>query len=175
MVTLPVFDPVDVGEKAISKVQDWVGARVRKLQTSLEIRNSLLLNWSAPTTRSAVPTLVSVNVFAELVDPTSCFPKKNSLWLSKTAGASPVPLSATISGEDEKLPVMVIEPVLISLYLGLKTTSKVQVFAGAMIIPLHRSLDVAKKADADKVSITRLVWPVLVIVTVCAGLVVPAS
>jgi uncharacterized Fe-S cluster-containing radical SAM superfamily enzyme len=60
--------------------------------------------------RSAVPVLVTVNVFAALEEPRSTLPKPHEVGETLKARVVPVPLRDALSGEVEALLGSVTEP-----------------------------------------------------------------
>ena len=76
--------------------------------------------------RALVPTLLSVTVWAELVDPTIWLPKVKLVGDRVAPGATPVPLKLTDCGLPEALSVALSVPVRAPVAVGVKVTLMVQ-------------------------------------------------
>ncbi len=136
METAPLLAAAEVGEKVTPNVHVPVGATVAPLQRLLVSANSPLLP-NVPRIKFPLPMFVSVNVFVALVVPTAWFPKFPLLGLMLTAGAVPVPLRATLFGDEGALLGIETVPVLAPVEVGEKVTPKVHVAAGASVALLH--------------------------------------
>ena len=89
--------------------------------------------------------------------------------------STPVPLKDNTSGDEVALLEIETEPLLAPTESGEKATLKVQVAAGTIICPLHKS---GFKVNSPRVvsgSITRSAVPVLVTVTVWVLLMAPIA
>ena len=84
-----------------------------------------------------------------------------------------VPLTETLSGEVGELEGMETEPDFAPRVDGENDTSNVQLLVGETACPLQLSLSIKKSAPTVSVPKTRMPFPVLVMVSVEAELVVP--
>jgi hypothetical protein len=85
--------------------------------------------------RAPVPVLVRVTLCAELVVPTSCWPKLRLVGENVTAGAgaTPVPLSPTVCGEPGALSATETLALRLPARVGLKRTEIVQLAPAASV------------------------------------------
>lgn len=173
MEALPVFDPLDVGEKETLNVHVSLDAIVAEVHVSaLSAKSPVMV--SAPMKRSMPPLLVTVMVCCALVESTAWLPKLMEGTLRPTAGASTlVPLNETLSGVVGASEGMETEPVFAPRDVGLKVTSNVQLWAGATVCPLHVSALIANSLPTVSVPRFKTPPPVLLMVNVKGELVVP--
>lgn len=128
---------------------------------------------------SALPLLVRVTVWAGLVVPTFWLPKLRLLGLKVTAGAGvvPVPLRVTDCGLFGALSLIVTLALRAPLAPGVKVTLIVQLLPAVNVLGLIGHVLVCAKSPALVpatliVVIVRSAVPLLVSVTICAGLLV---
>ncbi len=120
-----------------------------------------------------LPTLVITKSDGSLVVPTGCgakSPEAGSTWITGAPVACPVPESAIVCGLPLALLVMVRLPVRGPAVSGVNVTSIVHVAPGATDTP---HADENEKSPLTLIDVmVRLPGPLLVMVTVCGGLVV---
>jgi hypothetical protein len=120
----------------------------------------------------ALPLLVMVTDFAELVVPTPCVPNDSEEGENVSADPKPVPARLTLCGEPTASSVIESVPVRLPIAVGLKVTETVQLAFTASVAPQvvvrAKSLGVTAVVDMFSVAVPRLVT-----VTFCAAVVVP--
>jgi hypothetical protein len=84
---------------------------------------------------AAVPVLESVTVVAELLLPTTTFPKLMLEGLALSAPCVPVPLRAIVSVPFVAVDVIVIVPDAVPVAVGVKATEKLAVAPAAIVCP----------------------------------------
>src|SRR5450755_564007 len=84
---------------------------------------------------TAVPLFLSVTALAALVTPTNTLPNASDVGEKVTAGASPVPVRATVWGLPVALSVTETVPDLAPAAAGVNVTLMVQVAAAARLDP----------------------------------------
>ena len=142
--TAAVLVPVVVGAKVTSTVQVAVGASAVAEQVSVVRVNWLGLSPVNVTAaggrvRSAVPVLVTVNVWVPDVVPTCWLPNALEVGSTENPGVVPVPDKVMVSGLDNALEVNTSPAVLAPVVVGAKVTSTVQVVVGVTVWPLQVS------------------------------------
>ena len=174
--------PLSVNEMAPVRVPDVVGVKVTEIvQLALAARLDPQLFVSAKflkrlmplIEREAVPVLVKVTACAALVVATVWLANVRLVDDKLTTGAvaaTAVPLSETFCGLDAPLSVNEMAPVSVPEAVGVNVTEIVQLALAARLDP--QLFVSAKLAEGLMPLIEREALPVLVKVTLCAGLVV---
>ena len=137
--TLALRDPVALGLKLTEIEQLAPGARVEGESGQVFVCakspafapvTPIELIVSAP-----VPVFVRVTFWPELVVPTCCWPKPRLVGEKPTAGAgaTPVPLSATVCGEPGASSVIATPALRLPLTVGLKVTEIEQLAPGRSV------------------------------------------
>jgi hypothetical protein len=135
---------------------------------------------SAIPVRFAVPVLLSVSVFAALVEPSTTVPKARGppVTAATARGGTPVPVSATGEPVTAAAAVIVTDPVDEVCVVGEKTMLMVQVLVAASVavqVPPAATAGRENGAVTTIVTPVRLAPPVLLSVRVFAALVVPVA
>jgi hypothetical protein len=133
IVTLPVTAPAAVGANSTVNVADWFALRISPAVTPLVVK-PVPETFTAEIATLAFPVLVTDRL-SELLLPVFTLPKFRFvvLRLSKWVDATPVPLSAIVSGELGELLVITTEPLTAPPDVGAKLTLNV-VFPPALIV-----------------------------------------
>jgi hypothetical protein len=121
----------------------------------------------------AVPVFVRVTVCAAEVIPTVSDPNAKLPVENETAGAVPVPESATVCGLPEASSAIDKVPLLAPVVVGVKVTVKVQLAEGAKVA--LQVVVLAKSPLAAVEEMLRVAVPTFVKVTVWPPLVVPTT
>ena len=121
---LPPRDHVVVGLNVTVIVQDAFTATAAAVQLLVCEKSPLAV--IELTVKLAVPVFVTVTVCGELLFPTNTPAKLTPTVDSVTAGATPVPLKATLCGLPAALSLMLTVDVRLPVLLGVKTTLMVQ-------------------------------------------------
>jgi hypothetical protein len=161
MVTTPVLVPAAVGLKVTLSVQLALAARLAP-QVSVWEKSPLAL--MLVMLRVALPVLLRVTVRAPLLVPTGCAGKVKETGETLATGAVPVPVRLTdwvVAGLS--LSVMVNEPLLEPLAVGVKVTLRVQLALAARLAP--QVLVWEKSPLALMLVMLRVALPVLLRVT----------
>src|SRR5438067_1446456 len=140
MLTLAVRAPVAEGLKVTVMVQLALTASVLGLSGQVFVwAKSPALVPVSPTlvmVRGAVPLLVSVTGWPALVVPVGWLPNERLVGERVTAGAVPVPLSATVCGLPPALSLMETLALRLPVAPGVKVTLMVQVALTASVLGL---------------------------------------
>lgn len=120
--TLPATAPPAVGANSTVNVEDWFGLRISPAVTPLEV-NPAPVTFTAEIATLAFPVFVT-DKLSELLLPVFRLPKFRLvvLKLSTRVDATPVPLSAIVSGELGELLVITTEPLTAPAAVGAKFT-----------------------------------------------------
>jgi hypothetical protein len=178
-VTVPDFEPAEVGVNVIWNVQVEPDGIVAPVQLSDDFTNSAALVpliVTLDTVRSDVPLLVSVTVTGDEDEPTITVPWLTLVGEMVPAGVPPpVPDSATVG-----LPALVVTVTVAERAPsapGVNDTLKVQLDPAATLVPEQLSSDFVKSAEFVPLIATLVTdsaaVPVFDTVTVCAALVAP--
>jgi hypothetical protein len=122
---------------------------------------------------SSVPVFVRVTARAPLVVVTNWLPNDKELADRVTAGATPVPVKATVCGLPLALSFTVSVPVLVPVAVGVKVTSIAQLAPAATLAP--HVLVCANSPLIPILPIVSAVLPVLLRLIACAALLVPTN
>src|SRR6266851_836410 len=175
MVSVPPAGPVLVGANCTPIWQLPPGEMaVPPVHPSAETVNGPLTLVPA-TVRSLVPELVTVTLCGLLIGPIGTVPNARLPGLTAIAGATPVPDSATVSGLDAALLVMVRVPERVPVAVGEKVTAMAQAWPGSTGCAVQPVASAVKSPDAVASRTVRLVVPVLATAIVSGWLVVPTA
>ncbi len=132
MLNVPARVPVPVGVKVTLTVQLLLTARLVP-QLLLCVKSPLAVMLA--TLAAAVPVFDTVTGCDALLLPSTCAAKVRVLADTAMTGAVPVPVSETVCGLFEALPVIVSAPVRAPLAVGAKVTLTVQLELAATLVP----------------------------------------
>jgi hypothetical protein len=171
--TVPVLVPIAVGVNTTLMVQVPPGATLDPQNVEDTLKSPVV---EIETPVSVVLRLfLSVNTFAGLVVPT-VWDAYFALAGVNVAGGMPLPDSGTICGLFEALSVIVMFPVLVPSWVGVKVAEILQLAPTATVLPQGFVLGFSAKSPLIVMLLMFSVkFPVLVSVTVFAALVTPTT
>ena len=178
-VRLPVAAPTAVGVKVSDTVQVPAAATavvVEQVVPEVAIAKGPVTPIAVKDTLT-LPVLVTVMVCAGLVVPTGSDGKVGAAD-KLTAAPAPVPLKLRVCGLPVALSVSDRIPVAVPTAVGVNVSATAQVPAAATEVAVAQVVPEVAMAKGPVTPIAvkvRLALPVLVTVTVCAGLVVPTG
>jgi hypothetical protein len=171
--TVPVLVPIAVGVNTTLMVQVPPGATLDP-QNVEETLKSPVVEIETPVS-VVLRLFLSVNTFATLVVPT-VWDAYFALAGVNVAGAMPLPDSGTICGLFEASSVIVMFPVLVPSWVGVKVAEILQFAPTATVLPQGFVLGFSAKSPLIVMLLMCSVkFPVLVSVTVFAALVTPTT
>src|SRR5215471_5003916 len=168
IVSVPLAGPVPAGANCTPIWQESPGATAPPPeQPSAETANGPLA--VAPVTcRPLVPELVTVTFCGLLTVPIGTEPNARLPGVTPMTGATPVPVSATVSGLDAALLEMVRAPDRFPVAVGENVTLMTQAWPAGTGCAVHAEASAAKSPLAATAPTARLVVPELVTV-ICSG------
>src|SRR5215469_2877743 len=169
IVRVPLADPVLAGANCTPIWQLPPGAMAPPPEQPSEIVNGAVTVVPA-TCRLVVPALVTVMVCGLLTVPMGTGPNARPPGATAMRGFTPVPVSATVSGLDPALLVILSVPDCGPIVFGEKVTVMTHDWPGSSGLP-HAVASAVKSPVVTGRPTIRLAVPVFVTVTVCAWLV----